>query len=211
MNAMHSISWHGIDIKVADPSGFWADDSEEKNVRSNFIRNYYRDLLNIVYDNSGISAQDLSFGNHGNKRAHIVDDASREKIRSFLLGTKYRIEESIRAFFKKDESISPSDYRLGVQTDYDTLAAFVNDNSMGNMMLLPVSINRAGKYRDVNFSGKRKFVVDKGTVFLPIATSNVLMGKYIDLETSTEQWLMNERKEYIKDMIGSMSKYYGKE
>lgn len=32
-------------------------------------------------------------------------------------------------------------------------------------MLLPVSINRAGKYRDVNFSGKRKFVVDKGTVF----------------------------------------------
>ncbi len=206
-----SISWHGIDIKVADPSGFWADDSEEKNVRSNFIRNYYRDLLNIVYDNSGISAQDLSFGNHGNKRAHIVDDASREKIRSFLLGTKYRIEGSIRAFFKKDESISPSDYRLGVQTDYDTLAAFVNDNSMGNMMLLPVSINRAGKYRDVNFSGKRKFVVDKGTVFLPIATSNVLMGKYIDLETSTEQWLMNERKEYIKDMIGSMSKYYGKE
>ena len=206
-----SISWHGIDIKVADPSGFWADDSEEKNVRSNFIRNYYRDLLNIVYDNSGISAQDLSFGNHGNKKKQIVDDASREKIKSFLLGTKYRIEESIREFFKKDESINSKDYSLGVQTDYETLAAFINDNSMGNMMLLPVSINRAGKYRDVNFSGKRKFVVDKGTIFLPIATSNVLMGKYIDLETSTEQWLMNERKEYIMDMIGSLSKYYGKE
>ncbi len=205
------ISWHGIDIKVADPSGFWAEDAEEKNVKSNFIRNYYRDLLNIVYDNSGIPAQDISFGNHGTKRAQIVDDTSREKIRSFLVGTKYRIEDRIRAFFKKDESINPSDYSLGVQTDYVTLAAFMNDNSMGNMMLLPVSINRAGKYRDVNFSGKRKYVVDKGTVFLPIATSNVLMGKYIDLETSTEQWLMNERKEYIMDMISSMSKYYGRE
>lgn len=206
-----SVSWHGIDIKIADPMGFWAEDSEEKNVRSNFIRNYYRDLLNIVYYNAGISAQDLSFGNHGKKRPQIVDDDSREKIRAFLLGTKYRIEERIRAFFMKDESIDPSDYRLGTQNDYKTFAAFVNDNSMGNMMLLPVSINRAGKYRDVNFSGKRKFVVDKETVFLPIATSNVLMGKYIDLETSTEQWLMNERKEYITDMINSMSKYYGKE
>lgn len=206
-----SISWHGIDIKIADPSGFWSDDAEEKNVRSNFIRNYYRDLLNIVYDNTAIPAQDLSFGNHGNKRDNIIDDNSRDKIKAFLRGTKYRIEESIHAFFKKDESINPSDYSLGIQTDYQTLAAFVNDNSMGNMMLLPVSINRAGRYRDVNFSGKRKFVVDKGTVFLPIATSNVLMGKYIDIETSTEQWLMNERKEYIMDMISSMSKYYGKE
>ena len=207
----NSISWHGVDIKIADPSGFWADDLEEKNIRSNFIRNYYRDLLNIVYDNAGISAQDLSFGNHGKKRTIIVDANSREKIRAFLLGTKDRIEESIRAFFKKDNSIDPVDRSLGIQTDYITLAAFVNDNSMGNMMLLPVSINRAGKYRDVNFSGKRKYVVDKGTVFLPIATSNVLMGKYIDLETSTEQWLMNERKEYILDMISSMTKYYGKE
>ncbi len=206
-----SVSWHGIDIKIADPMGFWAEDSEEKNVRFNFIRNYYRDLLNIVYYNAGISAQDLSFGNHGKKRPQIVNDDSREKIRAFLLGTKYRIEERIRAFFMKDESINPSDYRLGTQNDYKTFAAFVNDNSMGNMMLLPVSINRAGKYRDVNFSGKRKFVVDKETVFLPIATSNVLMGKYIDLKTSTEQWLMNERKEYITDMINSMSKYYGKE
>ena len=203
--------WHGVDIKVADPSGFWAEDAEEKNIQPNFIRNYYRDLLNIVYDNTGISAQDLSFGNHGKKKKNIVDDTSRDKIKAFLIGTKFRIEEKIREFFKKDESINPSDYSLGTQTNYDTLAAFINDNSMGNMMLLPVSINRAGKYRDVNFSGKRKFVVDKGTVFLPIATSNVLMGKYIDLETSTEQWLMNERKEYIMDMISSMSKYYGKE
>ena len=206
-----SILWHGVDIKVADPSGFWAEDAEEKNIQPNFIRNYYRDLLNIVYDNTGISAQDLSFGNHGKKKKNIVDDTSRDKIKAFLIGTKFRIEEKIREFFKKDESINPSDYSLGTQTNYDTLAAFINDNSMGNMMLLPVSINRAGKYRDVNFSGKRKFVVDKGTVFLPIATSNVLMGKYIDLETSTEQWLMNERKEYIMDMISSMSKYYGKE
>lgn len=207
-----SITWHGIDIKIADPSGFWSDDAEEKNVRSNFIRNYYRDLLNIVYDNNAIPAQNLSFGNHGSKRdTIIVDDVSRDKIRAFLVGTKYRIEEGIRAFFRKDEGIDSRDNSLGIQTDYETLAAFVNDNSMGNMMLLPVSINRAPGYRDVNFSGKRKFVVDKGTVFLPIATSNVLMGKYINLETSTEQWLMNERKEYIMDMISSMSKYYGKE
>jgi hypothetical protein len=207
----NTITWHGVSIKIADPTDFWGEDLEEKNIKSNFIRNYYRDLLNVVYDNTGISAQDLSFSNHGKKRDVIVNDASRDKIRAFLLGTKERIEESIRLFFKKDESINPSDYRLGAQTDYRTLAAFINDNSMGNMMLLPVSINRAGKYRDVNFSGKRKYVVDKETVFLPIATSNVLMGKYIDLETSTEQWLMNERKEYIMDMISSLSKYYGKE
>lgn len=207
----NSITWHGIEIKITDPTVFWSDDLEEKNIKSNFIRNYYRDLLNVFYDNTGIAAQDLSFGNHGKKRAIIVDVSSRDKIRAFLLGTKERIEEKIRLFFKKDESINPSDYKLGASTDYVTFAAFVNDNSMGNMMLLPVSINRAGKYRDVNFSGKRKFVVDKETVFLPIATSNVLMGKYIDLETSSEQWLMKERKEYIMDMIHSMSKYYGKE
>jgi hypothetical protein len=206
-----SISWHGIDVKITDPAGFWSDDSVEKNARASLLRNYYRDILNIIYDNTGIAAQDLNFGNHGSKRANIVDDNSREKIRAFLSGTKYRIEEQICAFFMKDEKINPSDYNLGSKQEYKTFAAFINDNSMGNMMLLPVSINRAGRYRDVNFSGKRKFVVDKETVFLPVATSNVLMGKYIDLETSTEQWLMNERKEYILDMISSMRRYYGRE
>lgn len=205
------ITWHGYDVKISDPSVFWGDSGEEKNIRSNFLRNYYRELLSIIYDNTGISAQDISFGNHGKKKEQIIDDDSREKVRAFLKGTKERIEESIQLFFIKDESIDPEDDRLGQQADYNTLAAFVNDNSMGNMMLLPVEINRAGKYRDVNFSGKRKFVVDKGNVFLPVATSNVLMGKYIDLETSTEQWLMNERREYLNDMIHTMSAYYGKE
>ena len=208
----NSITWHGVEIKIPDPTGFWSGDLEEKNIRSNFIKNYYRDLLNIIYDNTGIPAQNLSFGNHGIKRETIiVDDSSRDKIRAFLLGTKERIEEKIRLFFKKDEGINPSNDWLGVPTDYVTFSAFVNDNSMGNMMILPVSINRAKEYSNANFSGKRKFVVDMKTVFLPIATSNVLMGKYIDLETSTEQWLMNERKEYIMDMINSMTKYYGKE
>lgn len=207
----NSIKWNGIYIKVTEPSVFWSDDIEEKNVKANFIRSYYRDLLNVVYDNSGIQAQDISFSNHGKKKDCIVNDENRSKIKAFLLGTKERIEESINAFFIKDESINPENRTLGVQTDYTTFAAFINDNSMGNMMLLPVEINRAGNYRDVNFNGKRKYVVDKETVFLPIATSNVLMGKYIDLETSTEQWLMNERIEYLKDMINVMQKYYGKE
>lgn len=206
-----TILWHGREIRITDPSEFWMDDMEEKNIKPNFIRNYYRELLSIVYDNTGIAAQNITFGNHGKKRDIIVDDTNREIIRAFLRGTKVRIEEKIGLFFKKDESINPENYSLGAQTDYTTFASFVNDNSMGNMMLLPVEINRAGKYRDVNFSGKRKFVVDKGNVFLPVATSNVLMGKYIDLETSTEQWLMNERKEYLNDMVLTMSKYYGKE
>ena len=79
---------------------------------------------------------------------------------------------------------------------------------MGNMMLLPTGINRSPSYRSENFSGKRQFVVKEENVFLPIATSNVLMGKYIDLGTSTEQWLMNERKAYLGDMIETMRKYY---
>ena len=218
-----SITWHGVKIKIADPSGFWSEDAEEKNVHSNFIRNYYRDLLNLVYDNTAIPAKDLSFGNHGSKKENIiVDDVSREKIRGFLLGTKYRIEEDINTFFgkrkkskkekdEKDKSIDPKDKELGIQADYKTFAVFINDNSMGNMMLLPSSINRGSKYRNVNFNGKRKFIVDEKTAFLPVATANVLMGKYIDLETSTEQWLMNERKEYIEDMIETMNNYYGKE
>ncbi|MCM1088331.1 MAG: DUF262 domain-containing protein [Muribaculaceae bacterium] len=210
-NGTDTILWHGTEIKITDPAVFWSDDIEEKNVKSNFIRNYYRELLSIVYDNTGISAQDISFSNHGKKKDVIVDDTNREKIRAFLRGTKERIEEKIHLFFRKDESINPENNVLGVQTDYTTFASFINDNSMGNMMLLPVEINRAGKYRDVNFSGKRKYVVDKGNVFLPVATSNVLMGKYIDLESSTEQWLMNERKEYLNDMVLTMSEYYGKE
>lgn len=207
----NSIMWHGINIKIGDASVFWGEDSEEKNVKSNFIRNYYRDFLNIIYDNIDIPAQDISFSKHGEKKDNIVDNSNRDKIRAFLRGTKERIDESILLFFRKDESIKPDDNKLGIKEDYKTLASFINDNSMGNMMLLPVEINRAGKYRDANFSGKRKFVVDKETVFLPVGTSNVLMGKYIDLETSTEQWLMNERKEYLNDLIHTMSKYYGKE
>lgn len=208
----NTIRWHGRDIKVADPSVFWNEDLEEKNIAPNFIKNYYRELLNIIYDNRGIPAQDITFGNHGPKKENIVEDSNREKIRAFLLGTKKRIEEGINAFFKKDESISPEDTLLGNPTDYTTFAAFVNDNSMGNMMLLTVGINRAGKYRDANFRGKRKYVAEKDvSVFLPIATSNVLMGKYIDPQTSTEQWLMNERRAYLNDMIQTMIKYYGRE
>lgn len=209
----NTIRWHGVDIKVADPSVFWNGDVEEKNIAPNFIKNYYRELLNFIYDNRGIPAQDISFSKHGPKKENIVEDSNREKIKAFLLGTKRRIEEGINAFFKKDESINPEDTSLGNPTDYTTFAAFVNDNSMGNMMLLTVGINRAGRYRDANFRGKRKYVAEQteAGVFLPVATSNVLMGKYIDLQTSTEQWLMNERRAYLKDMILTMIKYYGRE
>lgn len=213
----NSICWHGIDIKIPDPESFFGEDAEEKDVQHNFIRNYYRELLSIIYDNTGIPIQDISFSNHGNKKDIIVDDSNREKIRAFLQGTKYRIEEEVHSFFKKDESIKPEDKSLGNKTDYTTFAIFVNDNSMGNMMLLPAEINRAGGYRDLNFSNKREFMdnpeSDKGkfesvSIFLPVATSNVLLGKYIDLKTSTEQWLMNERKKYLNDMIQTMEKYY---
>ena len=206
-----SIMWHGYSVKISDTSVFWGESIEEKNITDNFIRNYYRDLLNIIYDNTGIQSQDITFGNHGPKREQIINDDSREKIRAFLEGTKERIEDRIQLFFEKDKTIDPTDSNLGLQADYKNWTAFVNDNSMGNMMLLPADINHDRKYSDVNFSGKRKFVVDKGNVFLPVGTSNVLMGKYIDLETSTEQWLMNERKEYLKDMIETMKDYYGKE
>ena len=177
------------------------------------ILSFDMSLLNFIYDNRGIPAQDISFSKHGPKKENIVEDSNREKIKAFLLGTKRRIEEGINAFFKKDESINPEDTSLGNPTDYTTFAAFVNDNSMGNMMLLTVGINRAGRYRDANFRGKRKYVAEQteAGVFLPVATSNVLMGKYIDLQTSTEQWLMNERRAYLKDMIQTMIKYYGRE
>ena len=210
-NLPDSIMWHGESVKISDPKVFWGDSAEEKNIKSNFIRNYYRELLSILYNNENYQAQDISFGNHGEKRENVVNDKNRDRIRAFLKGTKERIEDRIELFFKKDESIDPQNNVKGVQEDYNNWAAFVNDNSMGNMMLLPVEINRAGKYRNVNFSGKRKFVVeDERTVFLPVATNNVLMGKYIDLETSTEQWLMNERKEYLRDMIKTMQNYYEK-
>ena len=80
------------------------------------------------------------------------------------------------------------------------------------MMLLPSGINRASKYSNENFSGKRKYIAElEENVFLPIGTSNVFMGKFIDLETSTEQWLMKERLNYLKDMIEVMKKYYREE
>ncbi len=206
-----SINWHGYSVKIQDIDTFWSDSVEKERLELNFIHRYYRDFLNMIYDNTGIPADYVTFKNHGEKRTKIIKEDNREKFRAFFKGIVYRIEESIHSFFRKDESISSLDKDLGQQSDYQIWAAFVNDNSMGNMMLLPMDINRAGNYSDKNFSGKRKYMVDKGHVFLPIATSNVLMGKFIDLETSTEQWLMKERKTYLNDMITVMQAYYGRE
>lgn len=206
------VIWHGEEVEVSADPDFWKKyDEEDTNYQNNFIRNYYRSFLNIIYDNTGIPAQNITFNNHGIKNKVIINDDNREHFKALFIGTIKRIQFSILDFFKKDESINPGDKEKGVQDNYRTWAAFVNDNSMGNMMLLPADINRAGRYRDANFSGKRKYVVELENIFLPIGTSNVLMGKFIDLESSTEQWLMRERMTYLKDMNKKLNAYFNME
>ena len=78
------------------------------------------------------------------------------------------------------------------------------------MMLLHSKVNQDPKYRNANFDGKRKRVTDPDMAeyYMPVASSDVLMGKYIDLGSGVRQWLMKERLAYLKDMIGKMKEYY---
>ena len=207
------VNWHGMVEKISSNKEFWKEyNPENDKYKDNFRRYYYRNFLNMIYDNKDILAQDVNLTRHGKKKEKIVNENNKEKFRAFFKGTIYRINETINEFFEKDESINPKETNKGIREEYRTLAAFVNDNSMGNMMLLPSGINRASKYSNENFSGKRKYIAElEENVFLPIGTSNVFMGKFIDLETSTEQWLMKERLNYLKDMIEVMKKYYREE
>lgn len=210
-----TINWHGSIEKInMRNANFWEEYNVEKeeDYRNNIRRNYYRSLLNIIYDNQGIPTEYVTLTNHGKKKTKIVNKENVAKIRTLFVGSIYRINEKIDEFFKRDEKIDSRELNLGLKSDYNTYATLINDNSMGNMMLLPLEINRATKYKNVNFSGKRKYIIEQEqTLFLPIGTANVLMGKFIDLETSTEQWLMNERKNYIEDIIEVMKKYYKEE
>ena len=204
------IKWHGVDVQISDPDAFWTRDEQRKeSAVRNFIQGYLRDFLDLIYDNSGIQKQNVTLTVHGKKRQEIVNEENAEKVAAFFRGTVERIKEIIDGFFAGGDHINPGDYNIGQPRDYDSFADFINDNSMGNMMLLPADINRNSYYRAENFSGKRKYVIDKCKGFLPVATLNVLIGKYIDLSTSTEQWLMGERKAYMNDMIDTLSDYYG--
>lgn len=211
-----AINWHGT-TEIINPRNpnFWEEynaEKEKEDYKDNFRRNYYRNLLNIIYNNQGIPKDYVNLKNHGKKKEKIVNEDNVEKIRAFFKGTIYRIDQNINEFFKRDEKIDSREYAKGKSDDYKTFATFINDNSMGNMMLLPLEINRATKYRNANFSGKRKYIVEQEqNLFLPIGTANILMGKFIDLHTSTEQWLMKERMNYIEDMIEVMKKYYKEE
>ena len=205
----NTITWYGLSINIPDPNIFWNANRDERRIEDNFIRNYYRRLLHVIYDNTGISNDYLGFSNHGPKRekGSMINDGNRELVMSFLKGTNCRIKAMMDQFFSH-VSINSMDYEKGISSDYRTFAVFLNDNSMGNMMYLQKRINDAGAYRNTNFNGKRRYVAGLDNVFLPVATSQVIMGKYIDLESSTEQWLMGERRAYLEDMIKSLQKYY---
>jgi len=205
----NTITWYGLSINIPDPNIFWNANRDERRIEDNFIRNYYRRLLHVIYDNTGISNDYLGFSNHGPKRekGSMINDGNRELVMSFLKGTNCRIKAMMDQFFSH-VSINSMDYEKGISSDYQSFAVFLNDNSMGNMMYLQKRINDAGAYRNTNFNGKRRYVAGLDNVFLPVATSQVIMGKYIDLESSTEQWLMGERRAYLEDMIKSLQKYY---
>ena len=202
------IVWHGYTADIPDPDTFWKSDADDTAIHDNFRRNYYRKLLGEIYDNTGIASKDVGLDRHGPRNRTIVNANNIDLLFSLLKGTVYRINKKIDDFFIKTKSISPSDTEKGNPNDYTAFADYINDNSMGNMMLLPAKINRDGKYRAANFAGKRKRFTEIENTFTPVASSNVLMGKFNDLRSGIQQWLMAERLSYLKDMIGMISNYF---
>lgn len=204
------VTWHGREEEISDDLEFW-NKYEEDDIRhqTNFIRGFYRQLLREMYDNKGIQGQDLSLSKHGNMHEHIITESNKELFFSFFKGTASRIEELISKFFERPiVSIDSQSDNKGSADDYKTFASLINDNTMGNMMLLPKKVNIAYEYRNANFAGKRKYVANNKDVYLPVGTSNVLMGQFIDLGNSSEQWLMEERYKYINDLIKVITDYF---
>ena len=165
-------------------------------------------LLDEIFDNTGIEA--ISLDNHGPKNETIVKDENFQLLITFIGAISGHIEDKVNKFFKKGEPIDSEKPKVK-EDDYKTFSDFINDNSMGNMMLLPKFVNGDGEYRSNNLDGKRKRVSEMKNVFLPIASTNVLLGKYNELGSGVRQWLMEERKKYLEDMINTMTGYYGKE
>ena len=204
------VLWHGRIEEISDDIEFWKKyDEDETRHQTNFIRGYYRQLLREIYDNDGIQGQDLSLSRHGTMKTTPINENNKDLFFSFFKGTASRIEEVISRFFARPEtSINSQSDDKGSVEDYRTFASLINDNSMGNMMLLPQKVNIAYEYRNANFAGKRQYVANNKDVYLPIGTSNVLMGQFIDLSSSSEQWLMEERLKYIKDLIKVITDYF---
>ena len=183
---------------------------------------------NIDKNGGTILSQNINRTSHGSiKKSKDMDILNNiDLFRSLVEGTKERIKYEINAFFSDVEemdtdnnetTIKAGDTDKKTQEYYNKFALFINDNSMGNMMLLDQYTNKATEYRDANFSGKRKFVLTKRddkikndavrNYPIPIGTYEVLMGKYID-ENSSEQWLMGERKKYLENMVKVLKDYY---
>lgn len=204
------VIWHGREEEISDDENFWEKlEDDENRYQSNFIRSYYRQLLREIYDNTGIQGQDLSLSRHGEMRNNIINENNKELFFSFFKGTASRIEEVISKFFERPSaSIDSQSDDKGSVEDYRTFSSLINDNSMGNMMLLPKKVNIAYEYRNTNFAGKRKFIANNKDIYLPVGTSNVLMGQFIDLSSSSEQWLMEERFNYINDLIKVITDYF---
>ena len=87
-------------------------------------------------------------------------------------------------------------------------ASLLRDDSFGNITLLPKRIN--GSFSNESFASKRKMLfaeLDNGS-FLPPSTISIFSGRFNVLESSTNQWLIMERRNYLEDIIRTLNKYY---
>ena len=203
-----AICWHGFNVDIPNPARFWNKDIEDQEEHDNFRSIYRRKILVEMYDNTGIPSDYIRLENHGLRKPVIVNNNNLQLFISFIKGTKIRIDEKLSQFFIKGDHIDSNNFDKETTNQYTTFADFINDNSMGNMMLLPATVNRDGIYRSANFDGKRKRVSEMKDVFLPVASTSVLLGKYNKLGSSVRQWLMDERLIYLQDMIETMTDYY---
>ena len=91
-----------------------------------------------------------------------------------------------------------------------------NQNSIGNLVLLNVNINRSGEYKVAPFSTKRRIIMErvKKGQFVPLGTQNVFMKAYTQIPGHFYKWekddaydgYLSDRDSYIKAIIETINR-----
>lgn len=85
------------------------------------------------------------------------------------------------------------------------------DDSIGNLTLLPATINRS--YKDDVFLEKRKKIIerDKKGMFIPIATKNVFTKQFTQSISDVNKWEASDKDDYVKAMWDVLDKFWKEE
>jgi len=203
--------------KFALPEGFWTSFDKTKPVKEYLFEEGENGKSNLEYAQENLWKKfseyirnnfyvDYETGEELKKE--LPEDIDYDEICRCIIDT---MRTSISDFFcKKKSSVE------GVKKEKGTYTALLHDDSFGNITLLTGGakgnsdevINQS--IGDDSFSEKRKDIFDllEAGYFLPMSTIYVFSGRFNQLGTSTDQWLIKERRAYLENLIQVLKAYY---